>query len=189
MIEVWKPVIGYEGKYSVSNTGKVISLERKIKIRHKKGFRVSNEKPLVLQLGNTGRYRVSLSKNGVVKRHFVHRLVAAAFLSPIDGKNIVNHIDGNPLNNNVENLEWCTYSENELHSVKALGKKCYLKGLMKDKYPFPTKAVAQYDLEGNLIRTLKSARHFEDLGFSNSKVSMVANGKRKTHKKFTFKYV
>ena len=69
-----------------------------------------------------GYLRVTLSEDNYQKRFLVHRLVAKHFLlKPID-KNVVNHIDGNKLNNSVENLEWCTASENELHSYKILGK-------------------------------------------------------------------
>ena len=66
--------------------------------------------------------RVTLSKHSKTKRFQVHRLVAKAFIPNPENKPCVNHIDGNPSNNNVNNLEWCTYSENELHSYKVLQK-------------------------------------------------------------------
>jgi len=74
------------------------------------------------QEDNKGYKRVTLSMNGKTKRYQVHRLVATHFiLNPLK-KPCVNHIDGNPSNNNMKNLEWCTYQENEIHSYSMLGK-------------------------------------------------------------------
>ena len=66
---------------------------------------------------------VRLCKSGKYKNKSIHRLVANAFIYNSENKLCVNHIDGNGGNNNVENLEWCTYSENELHSYGVLKKK------------------------------------------------------------------
>ncbi len=87
-----------------------------------------------IQNKNTGRFlklettrhgykRVTLSHRGKTTRFLVHRLVAMLFIPNTENKPCVNHIDGNPSNNDVSNLEWCTYSENERHSYKVLGKK------------------------------------------------------------------
>jgi hypothetical protein len=65
-----------------------------------------------------GYFRVQLWSGGFVKHHLVHRLVANAFITNPDGKPQVNHIDGNKKNNNVENLEWVTQSENQIHAYK-----------------------------------------------------------------------
>jgi len=65
-----------------------------------------------------GYYYVCLSKNGKVRKFKVNRLVAQAFIPNPDNKPFVNHIDGDKLNNNVNNLEWCTQSENMLHAYK-----------------------------------------------------------------------
>lgn len=62
-------------------------------------------------------------KNHKAKNVLIHRAVALAFIPKPDGKDFVNHIDGNPQNNVVENLEWVTRSENCLHAVRVLGKK------------------------------------------------------------------
>lgn len=71
---------------------------------------------------NRGYKRVTLCHDGITTRHLVHRLVAEAFVPNPEGKPHVNHLDGNPSNNNVDNLEWCTPSENEYHSYRALSK-------------------------------------------------------------------
>lgn len=69
-----------------------------------------------------GYKRVALSVNGKTKRFQVHRLVAMYFIENPLNKPCVNHIDGDKENNNINNLEWCTYSENERHSYDVLNK-------------------------------------------------------------------
>lgn len=101
MKEIFKSICGYEGVYSVSNTGFVRS-ERTAKI---------------LKSDSSHKYaRVSLSLDGAVRRFFVHRLVGSSFIPNENNKPCINHIDSNVRNNNVNNLEWCTYSENAIHS-------------------------------------------------------------------------
>lgn len=104
--EIWRPVIGYEGWYEVSNKGQV----RRV------------TKPLRASCGgNAGYSSVTLSVHGVVKRVAVHRLVAAAFLGPCPPGHQVNHKDTNRRNPHLENLEYNTPSENILHAYSAHG--------------------------------------------------------------------
>ena len=124
-MEAWKDVKGYEGYYQVSNLGNVRSVPRKI-LRpcdkpHRTGDTFSNG--ITLKPYDTpatcGIYkRVNLSRDGHHKKHFVHRLVAEAFIDNPNGFSIVNHIDNNPSNNRVENLEWTTQSGNILHAQR-----------------------------------------------------------------------
>lgn len=101
--EVWKDVEGMD-KYQVSNTGLV---------RNKKTNCLMHQK-----IGRDGHYlSVYLTNNGHENTYRVHRLVAEAFLGKQPGM-MVNHIDGNKLNNHVDNLEWCTARENNLHAIK-----------------------------------------------------------------------
>lgn len=69
-------------------------------------------------ISNKGRKFVHLHKKGVTKSFYIHRLVANSFIQKVEGKNHVNHIDNNPLNNCVDNLEWCTPKENTAHAQK-----------------------------------------------------------------------
>lgn len=105
MEEIWIPVAGFESHYDVSNIGNV---------RRKKSGRL--RKIDKAQIYPT----VLLSVNGVHKTLRVHRLVAKAFLPPIDGKTNVNHKNGNHYDNRAENLEWVTQQENNLHSYRVL---------------------------------------------------------------------
>lgn len=102
---------GYEGKYSITKDGKVFSHIR--------------NKFLKYDLRNNY-YAVKLGKYG--KKIAVHRLVALTYIENVEDKPYINHIDGNKLNNNVDNLEWCTAKENINHAQ--------MNGLMKVKtYP------------------------------------------------------
>lgn len=108
MIEIWKPVIGYEGLYEVSNIGRV----RKINYR-----RQGRTKLMKLQL-SVGYYCVGLCKDGKKKLFRVHRLVVMAFIGPIPKGMVVNHINENKLDNRVENLEIVTQAQNLKHGTR-----------------------------------------------------------------------
>jgi hypothetical protein len=109
MNEIWKDIPGFEGKYQASNLGQIKSLLTTRRHGQK------NTLPIILkQVINNNYKRVKLS----TKLVFVHRMVAKAFIDNPEHKPQVNHIDGNRLNNNVENLEWCTCKENIDHAVK-----------------------------------------------------------------------
>lgn len=103
--EVWKPIEGYESFYKISNFGNIYSFRAKRNI-----------------VGDTDRFgykRVSLFKNKSKKRFRVHRLVAMHFLEKLDSymNLVINHLDCNPRNNNVLNLEWTTVQKNTIHAL------------------------------------------------------------------------
>ena len=117
--EIWKPIIGYEGIYEVSNLGSVRSVDRyldcKIKNVNKhlwKGRIISQQKR------KDGRLTVALYSHSKRKRMLVHRVVAEAFIPNPNNYPCINHKDENPANNKVENLEWCTQKENIHHAFK-----------------------------------------------------------------------
>ena len=109
---MFKNIKGYEGLYQVSDKGQVLSLEKK------RGHRIYPRKILTIITDETGYSKVSLFKNGKTKRCLIHRLVAQAFLKNNNNYPQVNHKDGNKANNTIENLEYCTASENMKHAVK-----------------------------------------------------------------------
>lgn len=109
----------------------------------------------------------------------VHRLVAEAFIPNLDNKPQVNHINGDKTDNRVENLEWCTNSENQIHA--------YRNGLEKPRFQ---KKVNQYDLDGNYIQTFEYIIEVtRKIGIDNSSISEVCKGKRKTAGGYIWKYV
>ena len=75
-------------------------------------------KPMNPWLANSGYLMVALRSDGVKYRKYIHRLVAEAFIDGDHEGLEINHIDGNKLNNFIENLEWCTHSKNTLHAIK-----------------------------------------------------------------------
>lgn len=120
MQETYKDIVGYEGLYQVSNLGNVKALDRyNIDKNGKRKFYPGKQlKPDIMARNHTTYYRVTLSKNGKLKRIQVHRLVAEAFIDNPETKSCVNHIDNNGMNNCVANLEWCTHAENMTHAQK-----------------------------------------------------------------------
>ena len=135
MNEIWKEITGYEGYFEVSNLGNFRSKDRIIKYK-KDGLRKYPGKNLKTETIVEGYQRITLMKDGIKKRFMCHRIVAQEFIPNPQNKPFVNHINGNPKDNRVENLEWCTQEENEQHSIRTLGK------TMKGKtYPNKIKCV------------------------------------------------
>ena len=115
MTEIWKDVLDFEGLYQISNLGNVKSLEKTYYAGNYGSKRLQKE--IILKPYNTRRYLcVNLTNKGVGKNYKIHRLVALHFLPFVEGKTEVNHIDGNVLNNKLDNLEWCNRSENQKHA-------------------------------------------------------------------------
>jgi hypothetical protein len=109
--EIWKDIIGYEGLYKISNLGRVKSLSRKYVIGDKiiKPFKHGT---------NKNYYSISLQTydRRYPKKFKLHRLIAEHFIPNPDNKSLINHIDSNPSNNSINNLEWVDVRENMCHS-------------------------------------------------------------------------
>jgi hypothetical protein len=115
-MENWKDVIGYEGQFMISESGKVKSLNRTC-IRDNGTKYSIKGKDLTNFISNVGYVRVALRNKGKQIKYSVHRLVADAFVSKEIGRDFVNHIDGNRLNNHYSNLEWVSMMENNCHRI------------------------------------------------------------------------
>lgn len=146
MKEIWKDIVGYEGRYQISNLGNVLCLNYK-----------NTHKPHLLSIftTKTGYNQIHLTKANKQSRFFVHVLVAKAFIPNPYNKPQVNHIDGNKQNNCVDNLEWVTAKENIEHAMQ--------NGLIRSIKYFDAfasrhtinESVLQYDLHGNFIKKWK----------------------------------
>lgn len=122
MKEELKEIEGYNGAYLISNFGNVYS-------RHGKELT-----KLKQHLTRKGYARVSLSKKNKNTHYRVHRLVMIYFKPTLDVNLEVNHIDGDKLNNHVDNLEWCTWRQNYHHAVLVIEKIIPKKGSELERY-------------------------------------------------------
>jgi hypothetical protein len=117
MEEVWKDVVDYEGLYEVSNLGRIKSCDRFVK--HPKGGRkFIRGKIKSLSKDKDGYLRVCVCKEGKEKGMSVHRLVCMSFIKNIENKSQVNHKNGLKYDNRLDNLEWSTNQENQIHAFR-----------------------------------------------------------------------
>lgn len=202
MGEEWRDIIGYEGRYQVSNTGKVMTL----------GTGVTHKEKRLLKFSTShGRYYiVALTKDGKTKWHTVHRLVAQCFI-PNDNqsKDQIDHIDGDSFNNSADNLRWCTAQENNLNPITRVRKSESKKGkanpnhksnLTDERYgklmntlrlshEKMSKPVEQI-FDGNVIETFKSVAYAEEkTGVCATNISRCCNGQRKRAGGFEWRFI
>lgn len=172
MREIWKNIEGYNGKYQISNLGRVKSFTR-----------LKNGYIRVLSKSKKGYLRVSIEGKTLV----IHRLVASAFIPKIKGKNQVNHKDGNLENNCVDNLEWVDNRENNIHAYRYLNRKAPFLGRTGKKSPC-SKPVLQIK-NGKIIKEFESTMCVQrELGFQNARISECCRGKIKNYKGFEWRY-
>lgn len=184
--EKWMPVVGYEGYYEISSNGNVRSLDRKTKSRTAFGQTI---KPAIQ---NSGYLFVSLHKSGASKNFLIHRLVATAFISNNANKKYVNHINGVKTDNQVKNLEWCTFSENIQHSYDNGARKISAKHISRlRKFNTESKSipVSQFTKDGRFVASFKSAAEASAAtGFDYTGIRKCANGKLATCGKHVWKH-
>lgn len=193
-IEVWRPVVGYEGRYEVSNLGRVKSLESVVSGRLRNIYHSPDRilKPIKHRCGYLFVHLVSESK--AKNKRLIHRLVAEAFIDNPNNHPQVNHKDENKQNNLVfvdkdgtidfekSNLEWCTRSYNINHGTrnKRVSEKLRLsKG----------KSILQFTSGGELLREWRSAAEAARiLGLNISPICNCLQGRTCTSYGYVWKY-
>ena len=173
MNEIWKPVVGYEGLYEVSNLGNVRSLAHTTRVA-KKDCEYDCPHPSKVLRPQTRRHgylSVCLygkgGKNGRFTQVSIHRLVAEAFIPNPENKTEVNHIDENKQNNRADNLEWMTHKENANHGTAIARRAKKQTDNPNRKY----RRVQQIDDDGNVVGEFLSAWAVErELGFDHRNV-------------------
>lgn len=185
-MEEFRDIPGYEGLYQVSNLGRVRSIKRTIP--HLSGHRTIEDRILIPSINPYGYYQTGLSKDFKCLKITLHRLIAKAFIPNPYNKPQVNHIDGNKLNNSIDNLEWCTQRENMLHASKM--------GLMGTPNKGRTginnhlsKSVVQMNISGDIIAIFDAIMDAERAtGIYHSSISAACLGKNKTAGGFKWKH-
>lgn len=154
MEEEFKEIIGYEGWYWISKSGKVKTKYRTLK-------------PTI---NLDGYYCVNLRKDNVQKTYTLHRLLALNFIDNPNNYPQVNHKDENKLNNDLDNLEWCTQQYN--HDYGTRNERTAKSQMNKQG----SKVILQYDLQGNFIKEFPSVSEASrELGKSQANISRCAN--------------
>lgn len=177
-MEIWKDVKGYEGLYQISNMGRLRSLDRVITT--KAGW-TQTKRGQIINIScvqNSGYYATCLHKNGKSKTKLLHRLVAEAFCDKPDGCDYVNHKDENKLNNNYDNLEWCTAKYNNNYGT------CSERGAETQRRGF-----YQMDMAGNVIRKWRGFKKIQrELGFQRKLIYLCCIGKRESYMGYKWAY-
>lgn len=171
MEEIWKDIAGFEGAYQVSNLGRVKSLG---------GWRgTAKRREIIRSLSKTrdGYLKVRLLYNGKDLTTRVHVLVANAFIPKPEGKNTVNHKDGNKENNNVTNLEWADRHEQLEHAYR-LNLKKSMRGVGNTQAKLTAEQVreirATYVRQSQQYGTVALARKY---GVTNRIIGLIVAGK------------
>lgn len=163
MEEVWKPVVGYEGKYEVSNLGRVMSLS----------YRMTGCSKVMTNHPNSDGYScLTLSKDGKQQSARVHRLVAEAFIPNPNHLPEVNHLDENPSNNQVDNLEWCTRAHNVNYGS---GNERRSFSQVNGSKSVGVKALTR---SGRIVHVFASLQEAQRSGFSAGNICACCKGKR-----------
>ena len=192
--EIWKDIPWYEWLYQVSSLGNIKSLDRLKNGRILWHLSVVKWKTLSKLKDKDWYLKVWIKVNWIQKNFKLHRLVARTFIENPENKPQVNHKDWNKLNNCIDNLEWCTASENQKHSINVLWNKTMFSINHYNKWKFwkdnhTSKKINQYDLNWNFIKVWYWALEINRiLNINNNGIRMCCRWKQKTAWWFIWKY-
>lgn len=162
--------------YYISRCGKILSTKFK------------NKRILSNRLTKSGYVAIALSKNNKSYSRYIHRLIGLTYIPNPENKLEINHKNGKNSDNSIENLEWVTPSENQLHSYVVLKRKPALKGKF-GKDNFTSKKVNQYDLNETFIKLWYSIADVQrELNIHRACISMCCRGKTKTAGGFKWEF-
>ena len=172
MEKLWKEIPGTDGKYLISTAGEVMAISRRVKFGHV--YRWTKTKLLTPR--DNGKGYLELEFLG--KHHYIHRLVAEAFIPNPYNFPCINHKDENKENNSVENLEWCDYSYNTNYGTRTKRAK---------EKRFGDRFVVINLNTGDVYQTPKDASRAT--GIHNDSISRVCKGKSKTAGGYRWRYL
>lgn len=173
--EIWKPIVGYENKYEVSNHGRVKSCKR-FRSGKKGTPTLIAERLLVPSHDHNGYLKVCLRDGHSCSNHSVHQLVARAFIDNPNGYTQINHKDENKENNDASNLEWCTPRYNNTYGTRL--ERC-------------SKRISKpvVGINGEVLTRFNSARQASRaLGVCASSITAVCRGKAQTAGGYMWRY-
>lgn len=166
----WNPIKGFDG-YFINTDGQIKST---------RSFKGTQERILKPNKNQQGYITYNLMRCGKVFRKPLHRLLMETFKQNKDNLPCINHIDGNILNNSLDNLEWCTYSHNN--------KEAYRLGLKKPR--IKEKEIVQLTKDYKIVTFWKSANEIKrQLGYSVGNICEVCNCNRKSAYGYIWRYV
>jgi hypothetical protein len=174
---MWKPAYNLPG-YEVSSLGELRSVTRFVQRSDTGGLVLVKGQPIKHQKDKCGYLRARLSISNKKISVKLHRVVALTFIENPMNLAQVNHKDGDKTNNKVDNLEWISNQDNQIHAIQT-GLKVSLKA---SKHPMFTGSVLAYNKEtGQLVATMQGNTEMKNAGFDYRLVSACLNGKRKSH--------
>lgn len=174
----WKPIKEFDGYY-INKIGQVKSM---------RSFKGTKEKILKGSKNQQGYKTINMIKNGKVYTKTLHRLLAQTFIPNPNNYPCINHIDGNILNNSLDNLEWCTYSYNNKEAYRIGLKKGAWCNKINKEHPM-SKKVIQYDLNNNFLKIWESVSEAtRQLRISVSSISQCCNGINKSAGGYKWRY-
>lgn len=178
-MEIWKDVVGFEGKYKISSEGRVKSLDYK----HTGEERIMNPHP-----NSCGYLQVSFYKDNKMYTKKVHRLVAEAFIPNPLCLATVNHKNEIKTDNNVDNLEWMSDYDNRMYGTRLARISIKIKGKFINRKD-QSKAVQQFTKDGKFVAEFPSGKEVErQLGFDQGNISNCCLGKTKHSYGYVWRY-